>query len=189
MSAEMRRYSIALLGLSETRWLQAGQKRLASGELLLHSGHEEENAAHTEGLAIMLSRTAQKALIGWEAHGSRKITASFTTKKKNIKINVIQCYAPTNDHDDKDKDHFYNRLQAILDKLKDKDINILMGDFNAMAGSDNSGYEEVMGQHALGEMNKNGERFADLCGLNDLVIGGSIFAHKRIHKVGHLGIA
>ena len=44
------------------------------------------------------------------------------------------------------------------------------------------GYKEVMGQHALGEMNENGERFADLCGLNDLVTGGSIFAHKRRHK-------
>ena len=39
-----------------------------------------------------------------------------------------------------------------------------------------------MGQHTLGEMNENGERFTDLCGLNHLVIGGSIFAHKRIHK-------
>ena len=66
--------------------------------------------------------------------------------------------------------------------MKDKDINILMGDFNAKVGSDSRGYEEVMGQHALGKMNENGERFADLCGLNDLVIGGSIFAHKRIHK-------
>ena len=148
----------------------------------MYSRHEEENAAHTEGVAIMLSRTAQKALIGWEAHGSRIITASFTTKKKNIKMNVIQCYAPTNDHDDKDKDQFYNRLQAILDQLKDKDINILMGDFNAKVGSDNRGYEEAMGQHVLGEMNENGERFADLCGLNDLVTGGSIFAHKRRHK-------
>ena len=66
--------------------------------------------------------------------------------------------------------------------MKDKDINILMGDFNAKVGSDNRGYEEVMGQHALREMNENGERFAALCGLNDLAIGGSIFAHKRIHK-------
>ena len=57
------------------------------------------------------------------------------------------CYAPTNDHDNKNKDQFYNRLQAILDKLKDKDINILMGDFNAKVGSDNRGYEEVMGQN------------------------------------------
>ncbi|KAJ8333838.1 hypothetical protein SKAU_G00411570 [Synaphobranchus kaupii] len=39
-----------------------------------------------------------------------------------------------------------------------------------------------MGKHGLGQMNENGERFADLCSLNQLVIGGSIFPHKRIHK-------
>ena len=46
VAAEMRRYNITVLGLSETRWLQAGQKRLATGELLLYSGHDEDKAAH-----------------------------------------------------------------------------------------------------------------------------------------------
>ena len=31
-------------------------------------------------------------------------------------------------------------------------------------------------------MNENGGKFADLCSLNQLVIGGSIFPHKRTHK-------
>ena len=57
-----------------------------------------------------------------------------------------------------------------------------MGDFNAKIGMDNTGYEDIMGTHGLGQMNENGERFADLCALNQLVIGGSIFPHKRIHK-------
>ena len=39
-----------------------------------------------------------------------------------------------------------------------------------------------MGTYGLGQMSENGERFADLCALNQLVIGGSIFPHKRIHK-------
>ena len=54
-----------------------------------------------------------------------------------------------------------------------------MGDFNAKIGMDNTGYEDIM---ELGQTNENGERFADLCALNQLVIGGSIFPHKRIHK-------
>ena len=55
-----------------------------------------------------------------------------------------------------------------------------MGDLNAKIGGDNKGYELVMGNHRLGEINENGEIFADFCASNDLVIGGSIF--KRIHK-------
>ena len=37
-----------------------------------------------------------------------------------------------------------------------------------------------MGKHGCGEMKENGERLADICGLNDLVIGGTIFEHKDI---------
>ena len=39
-----------------------------------------------------------------------------------------------------------------------------------------------MGKFGTGEMNENGELFADFCGLNNLVIGGTIFPHRDIHK-------
>jgi len=182
IAAEMRNYNLALLGISETRWTQSGQRRLLTGEMVLFSGHEEDNAPHKEGVALMLSGPAQKALIGWEAHGPRIITASFRTKKRKIKMNVIQCYAPTNDSKDETKDQFYNQLQSIIAQYPENDVNILMGDLNAKIGSDNIGYEEIMGRHGLGEMNENGERFADLCAMNNLVIGGSIFPHRRVHK-------
>jgi len=97
-------------------------------------------------------------------------------------MNVIQCYAPTNDSEDEVKDQFYNRLQSVIDKFPERDVTILMGDFNAKIGSDNIGYEEVMGQHGLGIMNDNGERLADLCAVNKLFLGGSAFPHRRIHK-------
>nr|KAG5687140.1 hypothetical protein BaRGS_019218 [Batillaria attramentaria] len=106
----------------------------------------------------------------------------FITKKKDIKLNIIQCYAPTNDAEEEKKDDFYQQLQTVIDRGGAKDMTILMGDFNAKIGSDNTGYEDTMGTHGLGQMNENGERFADFCALNQLVIGGSIFPHKRIHK-------
>ena len=58
-----------------------------------------------------------------------------------------------------------------------------MGDLNSKVGIDNAGFEEVMGRHGDGEMNENGEKFANLCATNSLVIGGTLFPHKRIHKV------
>ena len=129
----------------------------------------------------MLAPEAHAALIGWEPVNSRIITAKFTTKKKAIRLNIIQCYAPTNDAEEEKKDDFYQQLQAVLDRRGAKDIAILMGDFNAKIRMDNTGYEGIMGTHGLGQMNENGERFADLCALNQLVKGGSIFPHKRIH--------
>ncbi|XP_053373668.1 craniofacial development protein 2-like [Mercenaria mercenaria] len=57
-----------------------------------------------------------------------------------------------------------------------------MGDMNAKVGNNNVGNEFIMGKEGLGEMNDNGELFTDFCGQNDLVIGGSIFPHKNIHK-------
>ncbi|CAI2732551.1 unnamed protein product [Schistosoma spindalis] len=182
IAAEMRRYNLEVLGISETHWTQVGQQRLASGELLLYSGHEQENAPHTQGVALMLSKQAQNALIGWESHGPRIIKASFKTKKEGITMNVIQCYAPTNEYNEDAKDQFYDRLQSIVEKCLTKDLTILMGDLNAKVGIDNIGYEEIMGRHGLGERNENGERFANLCAFNKLVIGGTIFPHKRIHK-------
>ncbi len=82
IAKEMRRYRISLL--CETRWLQSGQVKLASGETILYSGHPEDSAPHTEGVGFILSKGAQRALISWEPVNSRIITAKFhTTHKKN----------------------------------------------------------------------------------------------------------
>ena len=40
-----------------------------------------------------------------------------------------------------------------------------------------------MGRHGCGNCNENGKLLIDLCGINDLVIGGSLFPHKDIHKL------
>ncbi|VDO81042.1 unnamed protein product [Schistosoma mattheei] len=107
----MKRYNLEVLGINETHWTKVGrQQQLASEELLLYSGHEEENAPHTQGVALMLSKQAQNALIGWESRGPRIIKASFKTKKEGISMNVIECYVSTNDYNEDAKDQFYNRL-------------------------------------------------------------------------------
>ncbi|XP_071141830.1 craniofacial development protein 2-like [Mytilus edulis] len=54
---------------------------------------------------------------------------------------------------------------------------------NAKVGNDNLDRERVMGKHGLGTINENGELLVDFCGDNDLVIGGTLFPHKNIHKI------
>ena len=57
-----------------------------------------------------------------------------------------------------------------------------MGDLNAKVGIDNSGFEEAMGYHGLGHINENDKLSANLCASSSLVIGVTLFPHKRKHK-------
>ena len=136
VTRERKMYGLQVLGLSETRCLRMGQMKLATGEQLVYSGHTEDGATHTEGVAFMLSSLAQEALVGWEPVSPRIVCAQFLTRKKEIKLNVIQCYAPTNDADEDKKDAFNQRLQDVIDSKGNKDITIVMADFNAKFGAD-----------------------------------------------------
>ena len=178
---EMERYGISILGVSEARWNGTGKRRLGKGKLMLYSG-KEEGEVHQAGVALILSKRARDSLIDWEGHGDRIIRATFRSSRDRLNMDIIMVYAPTNEAEEETKELFYHRLTAVMDRRPRRNLIVVMGDLNAKIGGDNEGYETVMGKEGLGEMNDNGERFADFCDIQDLVIGGSVFPHKRIHK-------
>ncbi|CAG2240028.1 unnamed protein product [Mytilus edulis] len=47
----------------------------------------------------------------------------------------------------------------------------------------NTEHKRAMGKEGHGVMNENGERLANMCSTNGLVIGGTLFKHKDIHKI------
>lgn len=178
---EMNRYHLTLLGMCETRWNTFGETRLQTGETLLYSGKEKEEDPHEAGVALMLSKAAARSLIEWEPVSDRIITARF--KSKFQKVSIIQCYAPTNNAKEEEKDLFYTQLQEVVGKVSKRDMLIVMGDLNAKVGRDNTGRERQMGQNGLGNMNENGELLTDFCAFNELTIGGTLFPHRRCHKI------
>ena len=72
----------------------------------------------------------------WEPIDDRIITARINAKVQ--KITIIQCYAPRNNAKPYVKEEFYNKLQAVVDKAPNRDILIVMGDFNAKVGRNNA---------------------------------------------------
>ena len=175
---EMDRYKVNILGISEMRWTDSGIVTLGSGQTVVYSGRSD--GQHQEGVGLIIDKQTRKSLLSWEPIDARIIRARFYSTY--AKITVIQCYAPTEQAKEEEKDIFYHNLQSQIDKSPRHDIMIIMGDINAKIGSDNNGYETCMGKEAMGERNNNGQRLIDLCLENGLVIGGSVFQHKTIHK-------
>ena len=176
----MTEYKLDLLGLSETRWQESGEFVTAAGQLLVYSGRPYEGK-HEYGVGLILSKAMKKSLIEWTAVSERIITARLNTRLR--KLTIVQCYATTNVAAYEEKVAFYGLLESTLHHIKQSDIVILLGDLNAKIVADNSGVKNVMGRHGMGIRNKNGEKFIDLCMNYNLVIGGSLFPHKDIHKV------
>ena len=51
VTAEMRRYNLHVLGVSESRWIGSGRLKTVSDETVLYSGRDDE--LHREGVAII----------------------------------------------------------------------------------------------------------------------------------------
>ncbi|VDP50479.1 unnamed protein product [Schistosoma curassoni] len=94
IAAELRRYNLMVLGISETYWTQSGQEKLGLAKMLLYSGHEDKDALHTQGVELMPVKEAGKTFIGWGSGGPRIIKTSFKTKKEGIN----ECHPMLSNH-------------------------------------------------------------------------------------------
>ena len=128
-----------------------------------------------------MDKFANSVLEEWTPINERLVTVRFITS--HAKVNIAQCYAPSNEHDDADKDAFYQQLQDVVDKIPHHDILIVMEDLNAQTEGSRLGFEHVLGPHAFGNRTDNGDRFTQFCAMNSMKIGSSLFDHKNIHKI------
>ncbi|KAJ4426527.1 hypothetical protein ANN_27341 [Periplaneta americana] len=177
---DMKRYKLDILGVSEIRWKDFGMLNTKNENVFLYSGVSEENT-HRDGVRLLMTKASYKCLIDWHPVSKRIMTARSKAKIRNITI--AQCYAPTENSELRKKIEFYSSLRDTIKQISQKDIVILMGDFNAKVGDENEGVKHIVGIHGVGERNDNGNMFVELYADRDLIIGGTWFPHKRHHKV------
>ena len=102
---------------------------------MIHSGREDNQDA--EGVAIIMSDKAEKALIKWKPLRERLIMAKFNSKY--AKLTVITCYVPIEDAEEEKKDVFYDQLQQVIHEVPSHDVLCVIGDLKARVGNSNEG--------------------------------------------------
>lgn len=168
---EMKRLKVNIMGIAETRWTGSG-RITTDGNTLIYSGAEE----HERGVAILLDKQTSRSLENFWGVSDRIIVAKI--KAQPFNVNIIQVYAPTTDHAEEEIDKFYSDLEEAKKVCKSQEVTIIMGDLNAKVGKGR--YGRAVGPYGLGERNERGDRWANWCEGQDLIITNTWFTnHPR----------
>ncbi|XP_065565936.1 craniofacial development protein 2-like [Artemia franciscana] len=127
-----------------------------------------------------MTRETSRSLLKWTPISPRILVARFTGRQ--AKLSVVVCYAPTNVAEVETKKEFYHSLQTVVNNIPKHDIMCILSDLNAIVGNYESYCPQAFGRHGLGVRNENGTMLINFAMANDLVIGGSLFPRRDVHK-------
>ena len=112
LKQEMARVKIDILGISEVKWTRMGEFN-SDDQYIYYCGQE---SLRRNGVAIMVSKRVQNAVLGCNLKNDRKISVHF--QGKPFSITVIQAYAPTSNTKEAEVEWFYEDLQDLLEHPK-----------------------------------------------------------------------
>ena len=105
----MARVNIDILGISKLKWTGMGEFN-SDDHYIYYCGQE---SLRRNGVAIIVKKRAQNAVIGCNLKNNRMISVRFQGKPFNI--TVIQVYALTHNAEEAEVERFYEDLQDLLE--------------------------------------------------------------------------
>ena len=97
----MARVNVDILGISELKWTGMGEFN-SDDHYIYYCGQE---SLRRNGVAIMVNKRVQNAVLGCNLKNNRMISVRFQGKPFNI--TVIQVYAPTSNAEEAEVERFY----------------------------------------------------------------------------------
>ena len=122
---EMARVNVDILAISELKWTGMGEFN-SNDHYIYYCGQE---SLKRNGVAIMVNKRVQNAVLGCNLKNDRMISVHFQGKPFNI--TVIQVYAPTVTARKADVEWFYEDLQDLLEQTPRKGVLFIIGDWIA----------------------------------------------------------
>ena len=116
---EMARVNVNILRMSELKWTGMGEFN-SDNHYIYYCGQE---SLRRNGVAIMLNKRVQNAVLGCNLKNDKMISVRFQGKLFNI--TVMQVYASTSNTEEAEVEQFYEDLQGLLELTPPK--NVLFG--------------------------------------------------------------
>ena len=110
----MARVNIDILGICELRWIGTGEFN-SDDHYIYYCG---QKSLRRNGVAFVVNKRVRNAGQGCNLQNDRMISVHFQGKPFNI--TVIQVYAPTNNTEEAEIEHFYKDLQDLLELTPQK---------------------------------------------------------------------
>ena len=106
---EMARVNVDILGISKLKWTGVGEYN-SDEHYIYYCGQE---SLRRKGVAIMVNKRVQNAVLGCNLKNDRMISVRF--QGKSFSITVIQVYDPTSNAEEAEVERFYEDLQDLLE--------------------------------------------------------------------------
>ena len=97
----MATVNVDILGISELKWTGMGEFS-SDDHYIYYCGQE---SLRRNGVAIMVNKRVQNAVLGCNLKNNRMISVHF--QGKPLSITVIQVYAPTSNAEEAEVERFY----------------------------------------------------------------------------------
>ena len=119
---EVARVNIDILGISELKWM--GMDKFNSDDHYIYYCGQE--SLKRNGVAIIVNRRVQNAVLGCDLKNDRMISLHF--QGKPFTITIIQVYAVTSNAEKAEVEWFYEDLQDLLELTPQKDVLFIIRD-------------------------------------------------------------
>ena len=119
---KMARVKVNILGISEPKWTGMGEFN-SDNHYIYYCG---QKSLRRNGVAIMVNKRVQNAVLGCNLKNDRMISVSF--QGNPFDITVIQGYALSSNAEEAEVEQFCEDLQHLLQLTPKKDVLFIIGD-------------------------------------------------------------
>lgn len=129
LTRELVEYQMDITAIQEIRWPGEGTLE-QNGMIIIYGGNTQNK--HELGTGFVIKKELWGNVLNFKAFNDRISKLRIKGKWKNI--TMINVHAPTEEKEDDIKEDFYNDLEDVIEETPKQDILIVLGDFNAKIG-------------------------------------------------------